>query len=71
MPSEKLTYDDIFTGFKNLVPDYYWQIDLREVSWANDATMSVTDSLGQSETYDRVDFVRFHTPSEHTVDGKH
>ena len=24
VPYEKLTYDDIETGFKKHVPDYYW-----------------------------------------------
>ena len=70
VPSEKLTYDDIFTGFKNLVPDYYWQVDLSGVSWLSEATLTVTGPEGVSDTYDRVEMVQFHTPAEHTIDGK-
>ena len=48
VPAEKLTYDDIFTGFKHLVPEYYWQLDLAEVAWVNEATLTVTDGKGES-----------------------
>lgn len=28
VPKTKLTFDDPSTGFTNLVPDYYWWVDL-------------------------------------------
>ena len=39
-------------------------------SWADTATVKRTDSAGTEKTYNPVS-VQWHTPSEHTVDGKH
>ena len=73
MPATKSKYNDIFTGFNNFIPDFYWQVNLSPevATWANTATFEVTGSTGVTETYPIVEMFRIHSPSEHTVDGKH
>ena len=51
----------------NMEVNYHFDFD---PTWTKTATVKRTDAAGTAKTYKPVQ-VHLHTPSEHTVDGKH
>lgn len=47
-----------------------WEHSFGNAAWASDSSLTRTDNAGMAQVFNPKQF-HFHTPSEHTVDGKY